>query len=165
MGISVIRFAGLLAMVSLGVWAEEPNAFRQSVDLAKTGKVATAEAVLEQKTFHPRGTFSWHLEMAGRLLQAAFLARESGSLAAGRQLAVRALGHLDKIEQGLPADSALVINALEMRAVIAERFTGTSTEADELRAEARRRNDREDQTTPSLGLEAEKKAAAPEVGP
>lgn len=103
--------------------------------------------------------------MAGRLLQAAFLARESGNLASGRQLAARALEHLDKIEQGLPADSALALNGLEMRAVIVARFTGTSTEADELRAEARRREGREDQAARSLGLEVDKKAAASEVSP
>ncbi len=165
MSISLFRFAGLLAVASTGLWASEPNAFRRSVELAKQGRVEAAETVLEQKTFHSRSTFSWHLEVAGRLLQAAFLARESGDLASGRQLATRALGHLDKIEQGLPADSALAINALEMRAVIVDRFTGTSTEADELREEARRREGREEQTTSSLAPDAEVKAAASEVHP
>lgn len=132
----------LLAIVGSELLAAEPNPFLLSAVLARDESAEAAEAVLAQKTFHPKETFSWHLEIAGRLMQTAFLAQESGDMASARRLATRALSHLAKVEQGLPTDAALAINALELRAVIVERFTGTTTEADELKVEARQRVER-----------------------
>lgn len=139
MSIPLWRFLAACAVTTCGFAAAEVNPLRQSVELVRAGRETAAEDVLKRDTFHPADSYSWRVEIAGRLIQSAFLARESGDMDAARKLAARADKHLMAVEQGLPPDSALAINALELRAVIAERFIGTSTEADDLRAEAKRR--------------------------
>lgn len=128
------------------------SVLRESRDRVLAGDTDRARTLLAEGIFHEKYSGYWHLEFGSRLMQAAFLAQESGDERGAKKLAEFALKELAEAAKSEPEDTRLVANTISLQAVITERVTGDTTAALALQKEALKKNPENIQALERLSL-------------
>lgn len=119
LGGGVIPFSFAAADQAASHRRQQHSARADAVALAIAGNVNAAEAALKAQNHARPGTAAWHAESAQRLMSVASTVARSGQAESVRELALRALDHLQHVER---MDARAGARTYAMAGMIHERF-------------------------------------------